>query len=48
VVAAAVVDALEELNLAYPRVDAAKRKELQAVRAALQQEPDIPKKRKLG
>jgi PPK2 family polyphosphate:nucleotide phosphotransferase len=38
VVAAAIVDALEEMALAYPRVDGAKRRELQAVRAALQRE----------
>ncbi len=35
VVAAAVVDALEEMSLKFPRVDRAKRKELHAVRAAL-------------
>ena len=35
VVAAAVVDALEEMSLKFPRVDRAKRKELAAVRAAL-------------
>lgn len=35
VVAAAVIDALGELDLAYPKVDAAKRKELGAARAAL-------------
>jgi PPK2 family polyphosphate:nucleotide phosphotransferase len=38
VVAAAIVDALEELKLAYPTVDAAKRKELKAARAALKLE----------
>jgi PPK2 family polyphosphate:nucleotide phosphotransferase len=38
VVAAAIVDALEELALAYPKVDAAKRKELKGVRAALEAE----------
>jgi PPK2 family polyphosphate:nucleotide phosphotransferase len=35
VVAAAIVDRLERLNLAYPKVDAAKRKELAAARAQL-------------
>jgi PPK2 family polyphosphate:nucleotide phosphotransferase len=35
VVAAAIVDRLERLNLAYPKVDAAKRKELAAARARL-------------
>lgn len=35
VVAAAIVDALHELDLAYPRVDAAKRKELELARSAL-------------
>jgi PPK2 family polyphosphate:nucleotide phosphotransferase len=34
-VAAAIVDAVEDLGLAYPKVDAAKRKELAGVRAAL-------------
>jgi PPK2 family polyphosphate:nucleotide phosphotransferase len=34
VVAAAVIDALQDMDLAYPKVDAAKRRELQAVRAA--------------
>lgn len=38
VVASAVIDALEELELAFPKVDAAKRRELAAVRAALQRE----------
>jgi PPK2 family polyphosphate:nucleotide phosphotransferase len=36
VVAAAVIDALEEMHLAFPKVDAAKRKELQAVREILE------------
>ena len=36
VVASAIVDTLEDLDLAYPKVDAAKRKELQAARALLQ------------
>jgi polyphosphate kinase 2 (PPK2 family) len=35
VVAAAVVDALESLNLAFPRLDAAKRRALKAARLAL-------------
>lgn len=35
VVAAAIVETLEELNLAYPKVDAAKRKELDEGRKAL-------------
>jgi PPK2 family polyphosphate:nucleotide phosphotransferase len=38
VVAAAVVHALEKLNLSYPKVDAAKRKELEAARKALEHE----------
>jgi PPK2 family polyphosphate:nucleotide phosphotransferase len=38
VVAAAVVEALEGLDLAYPKVDAAKKKELAAARAALRNE----------
>ena len=38
VVAAAIVEALENLDLAYPKVDAAKKKELAAVRAALSRE----------
>jgi PPK2 family polyphosphate:nucleotide phosphotransferase len=36
VVAAAIVDTLENLKLTYPKVDAAKRKELQAARAVLE------------
>jgi PPK2 family polyphosphate:nucleotide phosphotransferase len=35
VVAAAVVEAMEKLDLAYPRIDSAKRKELAAARALL-------------
>jgi PPK2 family polyphosphate:nucleotide phosphotransferase len=35
VVASAIVDALEEMSLKFPRVDRAKRKELAAVRSAL-------------
>jgi PPK2 family polyphosphate:nucleotide phosphotransferase len=38
VVASAVIDALEELELAFPVVDAAKRRELAAVKRALEQE----------
>jgi len=38
VVAGAIVDALADLNLAYPKVDAAKRNELEEARAALQAE----------
>ncbi|HYL57513.1 MAG TPA: hypothetical protein VEU51_01480, partial [Candidatus Acidoferrales bacterium] len=38
VVAAAIIDALEELKLAYPTVNASKRKELKAARAALERE----------
>ncbi|MGB8681660.1 MAG: polyphosphate kinase 2 family protein [Candidatus Binatus sp.] len=38
VVAAAIVDALEDLNLHYPIVDRAKRKELKAARVALEHE----------
>jgi PPK2 family polyphosphate:nucleotide phosphotransferase len=38
VVAAAIVEAVEKLDLAYPTVDAKKMKELQAARVALRQE----------
>jgi hypothetical protein len=38
VVAAAIVETLEELKLSYPKVDTAKRKELQAARKALAKE----------
>ena len=38
VVAAAIVETVEELHLAYPKVSREKRKELQAVRAALARE----------
>ncbi len=38
VVAAAIVEALEKLDLEYPKVDAAKKKELAAARAALMKE----------
>ena len=40
VVAAAIVHALEKLNLSYPKVDAVKRKELEAAREALEHERD--------
>ena len=35
VVAAAIVEAVEKLDLSYPKIDAAKKKELVAARAAL-------------
>jgi PPK2 family polyphosphate:nucleotide phosphotransferase len=35
-VAAAIIDALEDMNLAYPKVDDEKRKELEAVRSMLE------------
>jgi hypothetical protein len=35
VVAAAIIDALEELNLHYPKVDKVKRRELEVARALL-------------
>lgn len=38
VVAAAIIEALEDLNLRYPTVNAAKRKELKAARVALEHE----------
>jgi hypothetical protein len=38
VVAAAVIDALQDMDLAFPEVDADKRKELQAVRELLEGE----------
>jgi hypothetical protein len=38
VVAAAIVEAVEELNLSYPRVSQQKMKELQVIRAALARE----------
>jgi hypothetical protein len=40
VVADAVIDALEELNLSFPEVDAEKRKELETAQAALADEPN--------
>ena len=39
VVAAAIVEAVEQLDLTYPKVDAEKKKELAAVRATLAREP---------
>jgi PPK2 family polyphosphate:nucleotide phosphotransferase len=39
VVAAAIVEAVEQLNLTYPTVDASKKKELATMRAALTREP---------
>jgi PPK2 family polyphosphate:nucleotide phosphotransferase len=44
VVASAIVETLEELNLAYPRVDAEKRKALEAARQALESEKENNKK----
>ena len=38
VVAAAIVEAVEKLHLAYPTVDPEKRRELQTIRAALSRE----------
>ena len=38
VVAAAIVEAVEELNLTYPKVDAEKKKELAAARVELEAE----------
>jgi PPK2 family polyphosphate:nucleotide phosphotransferase len=43
VVAEAIIDALEELKLAFPKVDAEKRKELEAARAALADEANNTK-----
>ena len=39
VVAAAVIDALEEMSLAFPKIARAKRRELRAARVALEREP---------
>jgi hypothetical protein len=39
VVVAAIVDVLGNLGLAYPKVDAARKEELAAARAALAREP---------
>jgi hypothetical protein len=38
IVAAAIVEAVEKLDLTYPEIDAAKKKELVAARAALARE----------
>jgi hypothetical protein len=38
VVSAAIVEALESLDLAYPKIDSAKRKELAAARELLSNE----------
>jgi hypothetical protein len=46
VVAGAVIDALEELDLAYPKVDATKREELKLVRTELEREGAGKKKEK--
>jgi PPK2 family polyphosphate:nucleotide phosphotransferase len=45
VVADAVIDALEELDLEFPKLDAAKRRELQAAREALERGGDFPESR---
>jgi PPK2 family polyphosphate:nucleotide phosphotransferase len=45
VVAASVIDALESLDLAFPQIDAAKRKELQAARAELERQAKHPKRK---
>jgi PPK2 family polyphosphate:nucleotide phosphotransferase len=45
VVAAAVIDALEDMDLAFPKLDAEKRRELQAVRKILEAEAKTTKKR---
>lgn len=44
VVAAAVIDALGEMDLSFPKVDAAKRRELRAVRALLERSGKSSKK----
>jgi hypothetical protein len=38
IVAAAIVEVVERLDLTYPKVDAQKKKELQTIRAALTRE----------
>jgi PPK2 family polyphosphate:nucleotide phosphotransferase len=45
VVAAAVIDALQDMDLAYPKIDAARRRELQAVRAAFEASRQPARKR---
>ncbi|MCC6640498.1 MAG: polyphosphate kinase 2 family protein [Deltaproteobacteria bacterium] len=44
VVAAAVIDALDEMDLSFPKVDAAKRRELRSVRALLEKNGKAPKR----
>ena len=48
IVSAAIVDAMEELHLAFPKMDRAQRKELAAARAALddRERPNGHRKRK--
>src|SRR5262249_37658765 len=41
IVAAAIVEAVEKLDLDYPKIDAAKKKELVAARAALAREKEL-------
>jgi PPK2 family polyphosphate:nucleotide phosphotransferase len=45
VVAAAIVDTLQEMNLAFPEIDAEKRQELRAVRELLEKENGISRKK---
>ena len=45
VVASAIVEALENLDLSYPKVDEVKRKELAAARRLLEQEKAWPSQR---
>jgi hypothetical protein len=40
IVAAAVVDALEDMKLAFPKVSAAQKKDLEAARQALESEKE--------
>jgi hypothetical protein len=46
VVAAAVIDALEDMNLQYPKVDERQRKELEVARALLAAEGKEAKEKK--
>jgi polyphosphate kinase 2 (PPK2 family) len=46
VVAAAVIDALQDMNLQFPKVDAEKHKELQVAREMLQRERESGKNKK--
>jgi PPK2 family polyphosphate:nucleotide phosphotransferase len=48
VVAGAIISALEDLELAYPAVDAHKREELRLVQAELERNGDEPKAKKKG